>query len=169
MPGVTFHGGEPFTADDVAFTWARLNTPGANRGPLAAVTTMRAVDATTVDIETAQPFPILLNALLGMGIMSRSWSEAHGAAAASDLSSSTENFATRHENGTGPFVVESRQVDGATVLKPFKGWWDKPVSQSGPGDVPADQERGDPDGELVERKHGCDRGLAITGRRSGVA
>ena len=126
-PGVTFHGGEPFTADDVAFTWARLNTPGANRGPLAAVTTMRAVDATTVDIETAQPFPILLNALLGMGIMSRSWSEAHGAAAASDLSSSTENFATRHENGTGPFVVESRQVDGATVLKPFKGWWDKPV------------------------------------------
>jgi peptide/nickel transport system substrate-binding protein len=126
-PGVTFHGGEAFTADDVAFTWTRLNTPGANRGPLAAVTAMRAVDAQTVDIETAQPFPVLLNALLGMGIMSRSWSEAHGAAASSDLSASTENFATRHENGTGPFVVESRQPDGPTVLKPFRAWWDKPV------------------------------------------
>ncbi len=125
--GVTFHGGEAFTADDVAFTWARLNTPGANRGPLAAVTAMRAIDPATIEIETARPFPVLLNALLGMGIMSRTWAEANNAAAASDLSANTENFATRHENGTGPFTVISRQPDGPTVLKPFRGWWDKPV------------------------------------------
>ncbi len=124
-PGVHVPRGQPFTADDVAFTWARLNTPGANRGPLSAVSAMRAVDPATVEIETARPFPVLLNALLGMGIMSRGWSEANGAAAASDVSASTENFATRHENGTGPFTVVSRQPDGPTVLAPFSGWWDR--------------------------------------------
>ena len=124
-PGVTFHNGDPFTADDVVFTWARLNTPGANRGPLSAVTAMRAVDPMTVEIETAKPFPVLLNALLGMGIMDRKWAEANKAGAASDLASSTENFATRNENGTGPFRLVSRQPDGPTVLEPFAGWWDK--------------------------------------------
>ena len=124
-PGVTFHNGDPFTAADVLFTWARLNTPGANRGPLSAVTTMRALDPLTVEIETAKPFPVLLNALLGMGIMDGRWSEANGAAAASDLSSQVENYATRHENGTGPFRLVSHEADGPTVLEPFAGWWDQ--------------------------------------------
>jgi peptide/nickel transport system substrate-binding protein len=125
-PGVTFHNGDPFTADDVLFTWSRLNTPGANRGPLSAVSAMRAPDPMTVEIETAKPFPVLLNALLGMGIMGRKWAEANGAANASDLSSNTENYATRNENGTGPFRLVSRQPDGPTVLEPYKGWWETP-------------------------------------------
>lgn len=129
-PGVRFHNGDPFSADDVLFTWARLNTPGANRGPLSAVTAMRALDALMVEVETARPFPVLLNALLGMGIMDRSWAAANGAAAASDVASSNgasavENYATRHENGTGPFRVVSREPDGPTVLEPFAGWWDE--------------------------------------------
>ncbi len=124
-PGVRFHDGAPFTADDVLFTWARLNTPGANRGPLSAVTAMRAIDPMTVEIETAKPFPVLLNALLGMGIMNRAWAEANGAAAASDLTSRTENYATRHENGTGPFRLVSHEPDGPTVLQASADWWDQ--------------------------------------------
>ncbi len=124
-PGVRFHNGDPFTAADVLFTWARLNTPGANRGPLSAIVAMRAPDPLTVEIETARPFPVLLNALLGMGIMDRTWSEANGAAASSDLASSTENFATRNANGTGPFRIVSRQPDGPTVLEPNAAWWDE--------------------------------------------
>lgn len=126
-PGVRFQGGEPFTADDVLFTWARLNTPGANRGPLSAVAAMRAPDPLTLEIETAKPFPVLLNALLGMGIMSRSWAEANGATAASDLAASVENFATRNANGTGPFRIVSRQPDGPTILEPNPTWWDRRV------------------------------------------
>ena len=124
-PGVRFHNGDAFTADDVVFTWARLNTPGANRGPLSAVSAVRAADALTVEIETARPFPVMLNALLGMPIMDRAWSEANNAAAASDLTANKENFATRHENGTGPFRIVSREPDGPTVLEPFAGWWDE--------------------------------------------
>ncbi len=123
-PGVKFHNGDAFTADDVVFTWARLNTPGANRGPLSAVTGITAPDPMTIEIATDKPFPVLLNALLGMGIMGRSWSEANNAAKASDLASSTENFATRNTNGTGPFRLVSRAPDGPTVLEPHAAWWD---------------------------------------------
>lgn len=122
--GVRFQEGQTFTADDVLFTWARLNTPGANRGPLSAVTAMRAPDPLTLEIETAKPFPVLLNALVGMGIMSRAWAEANGAQNASDLAAKTENHATRHANGTGPFRLASRQPDGPTVLEANPTWWD---------------------------------------------
>ncbi len=124
-PGVKFQGGEAFTADDVVFTWARLNSPNANRGPMSAVASVRAIDPLTVEIETAKPFPVLLNALLGMGIMSREWAVANKAEAASNLAGQVENFATRNSNGTGPFRVVSRQPDGPTVLEPHAGWWDE--------------------------------------------
>jgi peptide/nickel transport system substrate-binding protein len=126
-PGVHFHNNDPFTAADVVFSWARLNTPGANRGAIAAVKTITRVDDLTIDLETTTPFPILLNALLQFPIMDRTWSEANGAAQASDLTANKENFATRHENGTGPFRLVSRQPDGPTVLEAFPAWWDKPA------------------------------------------
>ncbi len=126
--GVTFHDGAPFTADDVVFTWQRINTPGAlAKGNMVAVKDIRAVDPFTVDIETFAPFPILLNALQGFFVMNRAWADAHGAVAASDLTAQTENFATRNANGTGPFRVASRSADGPTVLEAFPGWWDKPA------------------------------------------
>ena len=125
--GVRFHGGEALTADDVVFTWARINTPGAlARGNLANVADVRAVDAFTVEIETRAPFPILLNALTQFYVMDRGWSEANGAAASSNLSAREENAAARTANGTGPFRVRSRTVDGPTVLDAFEGWWDRP-------------------------------------------
>ena len=124
-PGVRFHDNTPFTAADVAFTWDRLNTPGANRGPLSAVAAMRPIDPETLEITTQKPFPVLLNALLGMPIMSKTWAETNNAQAASDLAAQTENYATRHTNGTGPFRLLSRAPDGPTVLEANPIWWDK--------------------------------------------
>jgi peptide/nickel transport system substrate-binding protein len=126
-PGVTFHNGDKLTADDVVFTWARFNTPGAlARGTLSGIKAMRSIDPLTVEIETIGPFPILLNALQGFYVMDHGWAEAHGAMAASDLTGQTENFASRNENGTGPYAVASRSPDGPTVLRPYAGWWDHP-------------------------------------------
>ena len=125
---VHFHNGDVLTADDVAFTWKRFNTPGAlARGTLSSIKDVRAVDPGTVDIETNGPFPILLNALQGFYVMDRHWAETNGASTASDLTGQQENFAGRNENGTGPFRVVSRTPDAATVLEPFAGWWDKPT------------------------------------------
>lgn len=126
--GVRFHNGETFGAEDVVFSWARLNTPGAlARGALAGVIKeVRATGPLTVEIETERPFPILLSALTQMHIMDAGWATANNATAATNLQGREETGASRAANGTGPFRIRSRQIDGPTVLVPFEGWWDRP-------------------------------------------
>ena len=77
---VKFHNGEPFTADDVVFSWQRIQTPGSiAKLNLGDVKDVRKVDAYTVDVETKAPFPLLLNELLNLTIMNKAWSEANNA------------------------------------------------------------------------------------------
>ncbi|MEO7954695.1 MAG: ABC transporter substrate-binding protein, partial [Polaromonas sp.] len=124
---VKFHNGEPMTADDVIFSWQRVQTPGSiSKLNLGDVKDVRKVDAFTVDVETKAPFPLLLNELLNLPIMSKTWSEANDAREASDLQQKKENFANRNTNGTGPFMLKSREVDIKTVLAVNPAWWDKP-------------------------------------------
>lgn len=124
---VKFHNGEAMTADDVVFSWKRVMTPGSiSKLNLGDVKEVRKVDAFTVDVETKGPFPLLLNELLNLPIMSKSWSEANNATEASDLQQKKENHANRNTNGTGPFKLKSREVDVKTVLVANPTWWDKP-------------------------------------------
>ncbi|WP_137896386.1 ABC transporter substrate-binding protein [Ramlibacter sp. 2FC] len=125
--GVKFHGGESFDADDVVFSWKRTNTPGSLiKGNLSDIKEVRKVDAYTVDIETHQPLPILPNELQQLLIMDKGWSELNRATEASDLQKQKENHANRNANGTGPFRLESRDVDTRTVMVANASWWDKP-------------------------------------------
>ena len=87
---VRFHNGEPFGADDVVFSWQRAQSPGSLvKGNLRDIKDVRRVDAHAVDIETRAPFPLLLNALMNLPIMSRAWCEANHATEASDLQMKT--------------------------------------------------------------------------------
>ena len=74
-PGVVFHDGTPFTADDVVFTYQRArnvpNSPGSFLQYLKHVTKTVAVDPLTVVVETDGPDPILLNELQNVWIVSR--------------------------------------------------------------------------------------------------
>jgi len=125
--GVKFHNGEAFTADDVVFSWQRVQTPGSiTKLDLGGIKEMRKVDTYTVDVETKAPFPLLLNNLMSFTVMSKTWSEANNATEASDLQQKKENFANRNTNGTGPFMLKSREVDVKTVLSANPTWWDKP-------------------------------------------
>ena len=124
---VRFHGGEAMTADDVVFSWQRINTPGAlAKGNLSRVRDVRALDARTVEIRTDGPFPILPAALTQFYVMDSDWSAAQGARNSSNLAAREENGAARAANGTGPFRIVSREVDQRTVLEAFPGWWDTP-------------------------------------------
>jgi peptide/nickel transport system substrate-binding protein len=124
---VKFHNGEAMTADDVVFSWQRVQTPGSiAKLNLGDVKDVRKVDAFTVDVETKAPFPLLLNQMLNLTIMSKSWCEANNAKETSDLQQKKENFANRNTNGTGPFMLKSREVDVKTVLVANPSWWDKP-------------------------------------------
>ena len=125
-PNVRFQGGEPLTADDVVFSLERARASQLSV-QVASISQIRALEPLVVEIETAQPNPILLDDLTTWTIMSRSWAEANNAARVADASKREENFATRHANGTGPFVVASREADRRTTLRSHAGWWDKPV------------------------------------------
>ncbi len=130
--GVKFHNGESFDADDVVFSWQRVNTPGALvKGNLSDVKDVRKIDAYTVEVETHAPLPILPNELVQLLIMDKDWSEANRATEASDLQKQKENAANRQANGTGPFKLKSRDVDTRTVLTSYAGWWDKPKHNLG--------------------------------------
>ena len=126
-PGVRFAGGEAFTAADVVFSVQRVRTQNSRLATyLNTVSAVRQIDELTVDFETAQPDPILLESITGWGIMSRAWCEAHRAEDVARTVSGEENFASRNANGTGPFMILSREQDRRTVMRPNPGWWDTP-------------------------------------------
>jgi peptide/nickel transport system substrate-binding protein len=126
-PGVKFQEGQSFTADDVVFSYQRAIGPGSGlKAFFPTVKEMRKVDDLTVDVETTVPDPIFLEEITYWTIMSRSWCEEHGAAQAADLTKSEENFATRHANGTGPFILQTREPDRRTTFVNNPSWWDKP-------------------------------------------
>ncbi|SFK20088.1 ABC transporter substrate-binding protein [Falsiroseomonas stagni] len=125
---VVFHNGESFDADDVVFTWARVNSPGSMaRGLLGAIKEVRKVDSHVIEIETHRPFPILPASITQFFIMDEGWSRANNATEAANLAGQQESGATRVANGTGPFRITERRPDERTVLEPHAGWWDRPV------------------------------------------
>lgn len=122
--GVKFHNGNDFTADDVLFSAERVVKDGSDlKTRLAGVKDIVKVDDYTVDFITETPNPILHYEWATWYIMDKEWSEANGAEAPTDVTGGTENFATRNANGTGPFMIQSRETDVRTVLVPFDGWW----------------------------------------------
>jgi peptide/nickel transport system substrate-binding protein len=123
-PGVKFHDGTPFSADDVVFNVKRATDPlSAYRTALPNVSGARKVDALTVDLLTTQPTPILPLALTNLRLMSKAWSEKHGVARPQDFKAKEETHATRHANGTGPFRLARWETDVKTVLVANPAYW----------------------------------------------
>jgi peptide/nickel transport system substrate-binding protein len=125
--GVKFQDGTPFTAEDVVFSMNRAsNAPSNMVGYFSSVKEVRAVDAFTVEFETKVVDPLLDSKLNAIGIMSKAWAEKHGAQKATDVTKpQEENYSTRNANGTGPFMLKSREPDVKTVFVRNPNWWDK--------------------------------------------
>ena len=124
--GVKFQEGQDFTADDVIFSHKRAAGEGsqlANR--FQAVKEVRKVDDFTVDFLMKVPDPIFVQEITDWVMMSKSWCEEHNAAQPMDLTKSGENYATRHANGTGPYVLDIREPDRRTTMHANPKWWDK--------------------------------------------
>ncbi|HTV46314.1 MAG TPA: ABC transporter substrate-binding protein [Stellaceae bacterium] len=121
--GVRFHDGTPLTVDDVIFSVHRAAAPGSDvASQLSSIKEIKKVDDRTVDFITYGPAPILPNYIVNVPIMSKAWCEAHHAANVA-LGSNSESYATNHENGTGPFMLKSRQPGIRTVLVKNPNWW----------------------------------------------
>lgn len=123
-PGVKFHDGTLLTADDVVFSLRRAQAPTSQlKSLLSSVDTVTKVDPLTVRVKTKGPNLIFPNNLTNLFILSEAWARANKAEASQDVTSKTENFATRNVNGTGPYTLVSREVDTRTVLRQFPQYW----------------------------------------------
>ncbi len=115
--GVTFHDGEKFDAAAVKYNLERhKDMKGSNRrGELAVVSSVDAVDASTVRINLAAPFAPLLAVLTdraGMMVSPKA-AEALG-----------EKFAG-NPVCSGPFKFVERIAQDRIVLERFPNYWDK--------------------------------------------
>nr|PZN80813.1 MAG: peptide ABC transporter substrate-binding protein [Pseudomonadota bacterium] len=122
--GVKFHDGRPFTADDVIFSFKRALQPASDmKQLLSSVDELIKVDDHTLRIKTKGPNPLLPANLTDLFIMSKGWAEEHGATKVQDVENGEQSFAALNANGTGPFVLVSREPGQKTVLRRNDTYW----------------------------------------------
>jgi peptide/nickel transport system substrate-binding protein len=125
-PGVKFHDGSPFGADDVVFTVERAMSPNsALKSTLPNVKGARKVDPLTVDVLTTSATPVLPIALSGLRIMSRAWAVRHKAEKPQNFTEKEDTFASRNANGTGPYMLKEWVPDVRTVLVANPSYWQR--------------------------------------------
>ena len=123
-PKVKFHDGADFTADDVVFSILRAKEPTSNvRQYGMAVGTPRKIDALTVEFKLDRPNPIFLQHLDLLWIMNKAWAEKHRVTKPQDFKNKEESFAAVNANGTGPYILVSRQPGVKTVYRRNPAWW----------------------------------------------
>ena len=125
-PGVKFQDGRPFTADDVVFSINRAKQPASQVAVYAnALGVPKKIDDLTVEFDLKEVNPIFLQHVSTIYMMSRGWAEANKAQNTQDFSAKDESYAAFHANGTGPFMLVSREPDAKTVLKRNPNYWGK--------------------------------------------
>jgi len=110
--GVFFHNGASMTADDVVYSFKRAMKPTSGmKELLSSVKDIRKVDDHTLDIETNGANPLLINNLTNLFVMDSGWTEKNGASDPQDVAGGETTFASQNTNGTGPFLLVSRNPD----------------------------------------------------------
>jgi peptide/nickel transport system substrate-binding protein len=123
---VKFHDGTPMTADDVVFSFERVLKPASNMKVYAqGIKETKKIDDFTVEIITDGPNPVLLRGLVDVKIMSKAWSTKNNVVNPQNYAQKEESYAARNTNGTGQFMLKSREADVRTVLVVNPSWWDK--------------------------------------------
>ena len=123
-PNVKFHDGAAFGADDVAMSIARAQADTSQfKGFVGNIAETRIVDDLTIDLVTKEPDPLLLDKLGYIFIMDRDWAEANDVQRPQDLKQKEETYSVQNANGTGPYVLASREPDARTVLTRNPDYW----------------------------------------------
>ncbi len=124
--GVKFHDGASFDADDAVFSINRAMAKTSNYGVYTqGIDKVVKIDASTIDILTKSPNPVLLRQLTELRMMDVGWAEKNKSMEPKDIKTKDENFAHRNANGTGPFMLKSWDQDVKLVLAKNPNWWGK--------------------------------------------
>jgi peptide/nickel transport system substrate-binding protein len=119
--GVTWHNGDPFSADDIIFSLGRVANPDTRTifaGTFAGIDSVRAIDPNTVEIKTKTPDPFMPARLANYGshVLPKRYFEEVG----------EEGFLQR-PIGTGPYKVVSFEAGQSVVMERFDGYWNPAV------------------------------------------
>ncbi|MCB0080678.1 MAG: hypothetical protein KDE47_07100, partial [Caldilineaceae bacterium] len=118
--GVTFHNGDPFTANDVKFTFDRFKNPdsaaASAKGYFSTFDNIEVVDDYTVRIHTVAPDPLIENRLASWAswIVPKDYIEANG----------EEAFA-RNGIGTGPYKIAEYEPSDVLSLDVNEAYWEE--------------------------------------------
>lgn len=125
--GVKFHSGNTMTADDVVWTFHRLQNSTDFKGIFTPFTDIVKVDDYTIDIKTEKGFPLVLQTatyIFPMDSKFYSGKDENGKDKG-DIVKHGNSFASTHVSGTGPFIVTSREQGVKVEFERFKDYWDK--------------------------------------------
>jgi len=126
--GVQFQDGSPFTAEDIAFSIARVSAVPNNPGPyisnLRTISAVEVVDSHTVRIKTDRPNPTLMGQLTNIFVVSHIAARGDGSAAGA----STADFNNgKAAIGTGPFrLVALHGSEGMSLVRNPTYWGTAP-------------------------------------------
>jgi peptide/nickel transport system substrate-binding protein len=124
-PNVRFHNGNPFTAEDVAFTLARVptvpNSPSSFATFTRPIVGVEILDPLTIRFRTATPYPLIVTDLASVRILNRATHEG----------ATTEDFNSgRVAIGAGPYRLISFRQGDRVELERFEGYWgERPAYQ----------------------------------------
>jgi peptide/nickel transport system substrate-binding protein len=121
--GVTFHDGEPLTADAVVASIESARATGGASFIWAPLDTISAVDPLTVEMKLkyAAPMDLVASSLYGAWIVSPK-----ALAAAADLAVTdpeADYYAQGIDGGTGPYTIESYTPDSEVLLAAYPDYW----------------------------------------------
>jgi len=113
---VTFHNGNPFTADDVVFTFDRFKTQRVAGGIVATVASVKKLDDYTVEIKTKEPDAAFLSTVAKVFIINKKYVTEVG----------DKEFNLKPV-GTGPYMLKEWVQSDHITLQAYEKYWRKPA------------------------------------------
>ena len=98
---VKFSNGQAMTSEDVVFSVLRAQQRTSDfKEYISTITSVKAIDDYTVEIQTREPNPILLNQLSNIFVMSKKWCQDNFALAPQNWDAGQETFSATNAMGT---------------------------------------------------------------------